>query len=124
MCIEVQVGCPRWFLEKGFMEKKYCTKYNTNIGTIQDNYKTVQEVCADHPGNDELIFNESKKEIIKLPFQCCVDNNNFKEMLTHSKGVKLVRNKGVMHKQFSMTIEVKLESGVATAGLLIVLLKC
>lgn len=106
--LEALVGCPRWFYEEGFMQKKFSAEYSIKNTAVQAHYKTIQDVCADHPGVDDIVFSDSKKEIVVLPFLCFIENVNFETMMTRTKGVKPVTYKTGHHKQFTATIEVTL----------------
>lgn len=59
MHLEVQVGTPRKFLDEGLMGKKYEDAYNTTLPAVQKDYKVIQEVCADHPGDNPFSFHPS-----------------------------------------------------------------
>ncbi len=90
------------------MQKKFGEEYSTKNTAVQAPYKPIQDVCANHPGLDDIVFDDSKKQIIVLPFPCFVHNINFETMMTRAKGVGPVIYKAGYHKQFTTTIEVTL----------------
>ncbi len=91
------------------MLKKFgAAAYSTTLASVQQQYKTVQEVHADFPGDDEFIFHPTKKEIILLPEKCFVDNIDYEATPMRTKGLGQILYKTARHSQFSMMLEVKL----------------
>ncbi len=90
------------------MQKKFGAEYSTENAAVQAHYKTIQDVRANHPGVDNIVFDDSKKEIIVLPFPCFANNVTFETMMKRTKGVKPVTYKTGHHKQFTTTIKVTL----------------